>query len=223
MRSCVDNEKTSVLHVPLSFILCHMSTNRFARPRPARRRKAEPKPDLDFDPVVMRERADGWLPERQIEFIEALAECGCVRDACKRVGLSEASARRLKNRPDAMAFRHAWKVALAHATTRLSEAAFSRALHGVRRPVFYKGELIGERVYYDERLTQFLLRHLDPGGFGRWRDRVEWEDGPDGVMPDLAVALLTLENEAYERFHCGPQALVPRRAAAPENPQIDAT
>lgn len=200
-----------------------MSTNRFARPRPAARRKAEPQPDLDFDPVVLRERADGWLPEKQIEFIEALAECGCVAEACRRVGMSDSSARRLRSRPDAVAFRRAWRTALAHATTRLSENAFSRAINGVRRPVFYKGELIGERVYYDERLTQFMLRHLDPATYGRWRDRVEWEDGPDGVMPDLAVALLKLEHEAYDRFYGGPSPLLPRAGAGPENPQIETT
>ena len=27
------------------------------------------------------QRRDGWRPERQIEFINALAECGCVMDA----------------------------------------------------------------------------------------------------------------------------------------------
>jgi hypothetical protein len=199
-----------------------MSTNRFAHPSRPVRSEAEPQPDLEFDPVVLRERADGWLPEKQIEFIHALAECGCVRDACKRVGLSEASARRLRNRPDATAFRRAWRAALAHATTRLSEAAFSRALHGVRRPIFYKGELIGERVYYDERLTQFLLRHLDPVGFGRWRDRVEWDEAPDGVMPDLAVALLQLESEAYDRFYGSPSSLAAFAVKEAESPQVDA-
>ena len=200
-----------------------MSTNRFARsPRPARR-KAEPEPDLEFDPVDLRERADGWLPEKQIEFVRALAESGCVADACKRVGMSDSSARRLRNRPDAVAFRRAWKAALVHATTRLSEAAFSRALYGVRRPVFYKGELIGERVYYDERLTQFLLRHLDPAGFGRWRDKVEWEDGPDGVMPDLAVALIALENEAFDRFYSGPASGSTSAVGPAIDLKIDAT
>jgi hypothetical protein len=43
-------------------------------------------PDLDFDAVPLRERHDGWLPERQAEFIAALAETGCVSEACARVG-----------------------------------------------------------------------------------------------------------------------------------------
>lgn len=199
-----------------------MSINRFARPRASAGRKAEPQPDLEFDPVVLRERADGWLPEKQVEFIRALAESACVRDACKRVGMSEASARRLKGRPDAVTFRRAWKLALAQATTQLSEAAFSRALHGVRRPVFYKGEQIGECVYYDERLTQFLLRQLDPAGFGRWRDKVEWEAHPDGAMPELRLALLRLENEANERLYGGPPIHPSFGAAEPENPQLEA-
>jgi hypothetical protein len=28
-----------------------------------------------------RSRRDGWRPERQIEFINALPECGCVMEA----------------------------------------------------------------------------------------------------------------------------------------------
>ncbi|HTI31958.1 MAG TPA: hypothetical protein VL405_07475, partial [Sphingomonas sp.] len=165
-----------------------MSTNRFARPRRTARRKAEPQPDLGFEPVALRERADGWLPERQVEFVEALAECGCVAEACKRVGMSEGAAYKLRARPDAVQFRRAWRAAIAHAMDRLAEAAFSRALNGVSRPIFYKGEQVGERVYYDERLTQFLLRSNMPEVYGRWRDRVEWQGKPDAAMPTLARA-----------------------------------
>ncbi len=52
-------------------------------------------------------------------------------------------------------------MALDYAVHRLSEAAFSRAMNGVTTPVFFQGEQIGERRRYDERLTQFLLRHRD--------------------------------------------------------------
>ncbi|KTE10071.1 hypothetical protein [Sphingopyxis sp. H115] len=40
----------------------------------------------DFVPGSPRERRDGWTPEKQVEFIDALGECGCVT-ACERVGL----------------------------------------------------------------------------------------------------------------------------------------
>jgi hypothetical protein len=48
----------------------------------------------------------------------------------------------------------------------------SRALHGVPRPIFYKGEQVGERREYDERLTMFLLRWRRSQRYGRWIERV---------------------------------------------------
>jgi hypothetical protein len=121
--------------------------------------------------VPVRARRDGWTPERQAGFIRALAESGCVVEACARVGMSDSSAYRLVARSDAVSFRLAWDAAMDFATRRLSSAAFSRALNGVSVPVFYQGEVVGERRYYDERLTMFLLRYRDPLRYGKWRDR----------------------------------------------------
>ena len=45
------------------------------------------KPSPQFTPVPVRPRHDGWTPERQVAFIEALAQCGCVDEACDRVGM----------------------------------------------------------------------------------------------------------------------------------------
>src|SRR5690606_13707357 len=71
-----------------------------------------------FKPVRVRARQDGWTPQRQVDFIHALAECGCVRDACGRVGMSAESAYALVRRPDAQSFRIAWELALDNAVRR---------------------------------------------------------------------------------------------------------
>ena len=42
--------------------------------RSPRRRKAAARNPLDFDTVELRHRHDGWTPERQVDFIRALAE-----------------------------------------------------------------------------------------------------------------------------------------------------
>jgi len=53
---------------------------------------------------------------------------------------------------------------------------------GVRRPIFYKGEQVGEYRHFDERLTMFLLRSRRPKRYGKWLDRMlapepeEYED-----------------------------------------------
>ncbi len=138
----------------------------------------------DFVPASPRERRDGWTPEKQVAFIDALGECGCV-NACERVGLSPSTAYRLRRCVDAYSFRAAWDAALDYAIRRLSDAAFSRALNGVAQPLWFQGEQVGERLHYDERLTMFLLRYRDPDTYGAWRDRREPRRRPDARAIDV--------------------------------------
>src|SRR3546814_14281469 len=120
-----------------------------------------------FDPAPVRPRRDGWTADKQIAYVEALAACGCVEEACGAVGVSRMSAYRLRARADAQSFRYAWDFALDHAIGRLGDAVLSRAINGVARPVFYQGEQIGERRHYDERLAMWL-----PIGRASCRERV---------------------------------------------------
>src|SRR5690606_20298426 len=113
----------------------------------------------------------GWTPDRQHDFIKALAESGCVTEACRAVGMSARSAYALRARADAISFRNAWDTALDYAIRRLSDAVLSRAIHGVPVAQFYRGEQIGEKRYYNDRLAMFLLRYRDPLRYGKWLDR----------------------------------------------------
>ena len=148
----------------------------------------------DYVPVELRHRNDGWTPARQIDFLLALSESACVEDACGTVGKSVASAYALRRRIDGTSFRSAWEAALDYGVGRLRDAAQSRAVNGVARPVFYKGEQIGERRYYDERLTMFILRRRDPARFGGWRDRAPFAPEAD-ARAELAENLI-YETEA---------------------------
>lgn len=154
-------------------------------------------PDVTFEPVLLRARHDGWSGEKQVAFIRALAEGGCVDAACGHVGMSVKSAYALRARPDALSFRHAWEAALAQAVQRLSDAALSRAIHGVPRPVFFGGEQIGEWRHYDERLTMFLLRYRDPDRYGKFNDNMVFDPPePDGAVQALAACLLHILEQA---------------------------
>jgi hypothetical protein len=153
---------------------------------------------IAFQPVPLRLRHDGWTPNKQVEFIEALASCGCVDEACRRVGRSRQSAYDLRLRPEAGPFRMAWEAALEHGVKRMADAAFSRAINGVAIPVFYKGEQVGERRHYDERLTMFLLRYYDPLRFGKWLDRKEFERAEDGAARQLSSRIGQLLEAAYD-------------------------
>lgn len=164
----------------------------FASPLPRTERPFldEDENPFAFDHVSLRFRHDGWTPERQERFIEALAATGCVEQAARAVGKSVSSAYALKTRAEAQPFRLAWEAALEVGIKRLSEAALSRAIHGTVQPVFYKGEQVGERRHYDERLTMFLLRYRDPARYGHWIDKADSvEERPDGA-PMLLRQLL---------------------------------
>jgi hypothetical protein len=143
-----------------------------------------------FPPVALRPRWSGWTPDKQIAFVEALSETVCVTEACRVVGMSAASAYALRRRPSARHFREAWDAALDMGVHRLEQAALGQALNGVPRPIFYRGEQVGEAREYDERLTMFLLRYRRATRFGPQLDHPgpppppepgdsEWTEGPD--------------------------------------------
>ena len=66
----------------------------------------------DWVPVLKKRRKDGWSPDKQRAFIEALADTGSVATAAQRVGMSESSAYRLRRAPGAEAFVRAWGAAI---------------------------------------------------------------------------------------------------------------
>ena len=145
-----------------------------------------------------RIRHDGWTVERQEAFLKALAESGCITDACRSVGMSRQSAHKLYNHPRAAGFRRGFDAALDSAISMAVEGgAWERAVKGVPRPIFYRGEQVGEYRHFDERLTMFLLRYRRPDRYGAHLDRFQpppvrhppgWED--EGIDPDEAIGTL---------------------------------
>lgn len=144
-----------------------------------------------FLPVPVRARHDGLTPERQREFIEHLADTGCVRASAGRVGVTEQSLYRLRRRAGARSFALAWDAALEQGLKRLAAMAFERAVAGTVRRVFYHGELVHEEVVHSERLLIWLLekgerllgerkrrREVNDDWDG-WMDRVEAEAAGD--------------------------------------------
>jgi hypothetical protein len=149
---------------------------------------------IAFEPVRLRVRHDGWTADKQIRFIEALAGSKCVEDACRQVGMTDTSAYRLRNRPCGMQFRRAWDAAMDCQLHRLEQSAIERMINGVPRPIFYKGEQVGEWRHFDERLTMFLLRSRRPHRYGKWVDRLpapppRLDGDPEGCFKDDGIAL----------------------------------
>lgn len=127
----------------------------------------EPKqPLIPFTPAQLRPRHDGWTAEKQVHFIETLAATKCIDEACRRVGMSDTSAYELRNRPCGAAFARAWDIALEYKLDRVEDGAIERSINGVARPIFYKGQQVGEWRYHDERLTMFLLHSRRAAHYG---------------------------------------------------------
>ena len=95
---------------------------------------SKPKLPTPFEPVAVRPRHDGWTLERQFAFVEKLADCGSITAACKHVGMSRESVRRLRRR--GRAFRDACDAALDCGYADVEESAVERSKNGIARPIF---------------------------------------------------------------------------------------
>lgn len=125
---------------------------------------------LAFVPVpTERLRHDGWTPQRQRQFVEALAVMGVVARAAQAVGMSAAFAYALRRRPGAEDFASAWDVALTMGRERAYEQAVSRAITGIVTPRYYKGRLVGTHHRFDYRLALAALRDPVEPAFAKRR------------------------------------------------------
>lgn len=126
------------------------------------------RPAPSFTPVPLRARHDGWTPQRQRDFVDALRRTRSVGRAAAAVGRSRASAYRLRARADAASFAAAWDAALVRPQSPASIAAsardaslMDRALNGRLVPIMRKGRQVGYRVKPDNVALMTILRRFD--------------------------------------------------------------
>lgn len=177
-----------------------------------------------FTPVPRKcDRSNGWKPHVQRAFIEALAETGSVRAACRRIGRANVGAYLLRRHPEAESFRAAWDAALDMGIRRIEDAAMDRALYGTEEHVYYHGELKATRHRYNERLVMFMLRNRAPHRFAagggakglnavgkmelnrlkkQWREEWEAEQEEDETGFDGPELLEQLE-QMHRRWYTG--------------------
>lgn len=141
-------------------------------------------PLTNFTPAPReRDRVDGWTPQRQREFIGALADTASVRSAAEMVGMSEGGAYQLRRSPGGQAFSYSWELAVRQGSRRLADIAFERAVHGVEDPVFDKdGQCRYVRRKYNDRLLMFLLRAHNPAQYGIGHERIVGLDKREAVQ-----------------------------------------
>ena len=108
-----------------------------------------------------RARHDGWSPDKQVVFLEALARTGNVKAAARYAGLSREGAYKLRRRPDARAFARAWDAAIIHARDIFQDELMDKGLNGWREAVWHQGEEVGTRERWSAPLFLAALARLD--------------------------------------------------------------
>ena len=113
---------------------------------------------IPFTPVPrLRKRRNGWTPEAQRAFIDALSRCGCISRAARAVGKTPKSAYRLLESEGAESFADAWDQAIARGVDALRLNALDRALHGAWVPVVRRGRIVSFEHRRSDRLAIALL------------------------------------------------------------------
>jgi hypothetical protein len=115
---------------------------------------------LDFDPVPLRSRRDGWSAPLQRAFVLALAAGLGVSGAARAVGKSRPTAYRLRLAPGAASLAAAWDRAIAFARLRPAPqgtTALQRGVEGIMVPLRHRGRIIGWRRKYCGRSLAALL------------------------------------------------------------------
>ena len=138
--------------------------------RPAHRVRRRPP---FFHPVPLRPRRDGWSEVRQCGFLAELYLTGSVASAARAAGMTRNSAYRLRSRPDAASFAHAWDSVLAPpGSGRLAaprpdyrkvtdEALIGRIETGLIQPLLHRGRMTAIRRKPDNSALFRLLKRLD--------------------------------------------------------------
>jgi hypothetical protein len=112
---------------------------------------------------MLRNRHDGWTPDRQRMFIMALTFTGQVEAACKMSGISRKSAYQLRNREGAQHFVWAWDVAIQSGRARVFDHLMDRALNGVTTIRMRMGGAVDISHGMDGKLVAAQLKGPLPG------------------------------------------------------------
>ena len=113
---------------------------------------------IEFTPVPrLRKRRNGWTPETQRAFIDALSRCGCISRAARAVGKTPKSAYRLLESDGAESFAEAWDQAIARGVEALRWDALDRAINGAWVPVVRRGRIVSFEHRRSDRLAVALL------------------------------------------------------------------
>lgn len=155
-------------------------TKATAQPRFAESNTRPPAKDSQFARMLNGNPAINIPAVTWDAFLLALANTGNVTKACKMASLDKTTAY-VRRQQDAD-FAELWEQARKIGFARLEDAAYQRAYHGVKRPVFYQGEECATITEYSDQLLMFLLQGNDP----RYKRKQEITGADSGPLALLA-------------------------------------
>ena len=119
----------------------------------------------DADPATPEptrtQRHDGWTPERQRTFLDAVADGYSAEVACRLAGMSTASAYAFRKRAAGQAFALGWRAASLLGRDRIADTMLARAVDGYTEAVTRPNGDVIERHRFDNRLAMSMLARLD--------------------------------------------------------------
>ncbi len=132
-------------------------------------------------------------------FLQFLAETGRVRHSAKQAGIDIKTlyARRASD-PD---FLKNWETACQMAGDRYEDEAVRRAVDGVDRDVYYKGEVVGQERQYSDGLLAKLMDGSNPAKYNPKKD------SQTNVQVNVGLAVIPMTAPTMEEWERDAMAL----------------
>ena len=130
-------------------------------------------------------------------FIAALSRHGNVTVACDQVGINRSWAYRVRD--EDAEFAAAWDNALLEAADRIEYAAHQRAVEGVEKGIYFKGQKVDTEREYSDMLMGMMLKGHKPE---KYRERIDVKYDLQSFFADLKAAGINPEEflkSAHER------------------------
>ena len=134
-----------------------------------------------------------FTSEKKGQFLAILRGCANVSHAAESVGLSRTCVYQV--RAEEPEFAAAWDAAVESSLDDIESALRRRAVEGVDRPVFYRGEVCGHVKEFSDTAAIFLLKGRRPDVF---RDRSESSVTVKTVAEELIERLEIARNKVQQ-------------------------
>lgn len=125
-------------------------------------------------------------------FLDHLAQTANVSESARLAGVSASVL--YKHRAKSATFSAEWDVAINAALDALEQAVIERAKHGVEKPVFYGGKLIGTVRNYSDALAMFMLKAKRPEVYARLHAEAVAQDNDDAAREEVLRRLDRLDD-----------------------------